>query len=361
VSKKSANSRSVGLVIARARIVLCLSIFFSIYVDPATGGFFGIERSMLATLVVHLLYGVAAYLLTSRGSTALTTLRVSSLLDVLFAAILTFFTEGPTSPAFAMFLFAIVATGFWADLRTRVLVTLFSVILYMVAIALSGMAITNPFLMRAVYLAIVGYLIHFFGRERDKLEKCVREMEAATERQAIARSLHDGFMQALAGISMRLETCCDMLGENQAQEALAEIKEIQTGVDLEYDGIRHYIRALAKAGQDSVIVAPGLSNTEFRVETAFVARGMLTEHIIQILLEGIRNTRQHAKAKSAEIRVEESGGMIRMVIEDDGVGFADLEARPWTIASRVAEFGGRIAIKSERPAGAYVEIELPRT
>lgn len=361
MSNKSTDFRNLGLIVARTRIVVCLSILFSIYVDPTTGGFFGIRASMLATLIFQLIYGAAAYLVIRRGSLTPTTLKVTSLLDVLFAAVLTFFTEGPTSPALAMFLFAIIATGYWADMHARVLVTLLSVVLYMLAIAFSGAAITNPLLMRAVYLGIVGYLIDFFGRQRDKLEESVREMEAETERQAIARSLHDGFMQALAGISMRLETCRDMLAYDQPQEALAEVKEIQTDVDLEYDGVRKYARALAKVDHESVFTQPALTNTEFRIDTAFVTRGVLTEHIVQILLEGIRNTRQHAKAQSAEIRVQESDGVIRITIDDDGVGFADFNARPWTIASRVAEFGGRLAIRSERSSGAHLEIELPAT
>lgn len=350
---------TLGATIARARIALSVSVLLSIYVDPTTGGLFGIGTYMLITLVCHFSYGLAAYFLVNRGFATRRLLEVTAGLDILFAAALAFFTEGPTSPAFAMFLFAIIATGCWADFRSRVIVTSISVVLYLGVIARSGIAITNPYLMRAAYLGIAGYLIDFFGRERDKFEARIHRLEAESERQTIARSLHDGFMQALAGISLRLDTCRDMLKSNQPIDALEEIREIQVGVSNEYDEVRSYVRALSKAGRDMATDSGAHSDTEFRVQTAFAARGRLAEHIIQIILEGVRNTQQHAKARFAEIKVQQLEGVIRIAIDDDGVGFVNLAPPPWTIASRVTEFGGRLAVKPGNPGGVHLEIELP--
>jgi signal transduction histidine kinase len=49
---------------------------------------------------------------------------------------------------------------------------------------------------------------------------------------------------------------------------------------------------------------------------------------------------------------------ISITIDDDGIGFGEQVTPPWTIASRVAEFGGRLAVNSES-AGAHLEISLP--
>lgn len=68
---------------------------------------------------------------------------------------------------------------------------------------------------------------------------------------------------------------------------------------------------------------------------------------MQIVLEGVRNTRRHGPARLAAINVQQVGEAIRITIDDDGVGFADSIIPPWTIASRVAEFGGRLAISSD--------------
>jgi signal transduction histidine kinase len=354
---KSPAFDSLGLVVARARVVLCLAVVISIYVDRTTGGFLGIGRCTLITLIFQLFYGLTAYLVARQGRATLRVLYVTGLLDLFFASVLALFTEGPTSPALAMFLFAITATGYWGDLRSILVVTVLSVISYLLVIVYLGLTLTNPYLMRAAYLGIAGYLIDFFGQQREKFERRVHELEAEAERQTIARSLHDSYIQALAGISLRLESCRDMLISGQPSEALTEVGEIQAEVSREYDGVRQYVRTLAGADWRPSEVFPGF-NTQFRVQAAFVASGLIAQHLIQIVLESIRNTQRHAQARSATINVHDTAGEIRITIDDDGIGFGESISPPWTIASRVAEFGGKLAIRSNGP-GARLEIAIP--
>lgn len=355
---KSLDLKTLGLVTARARIVLSLVVLLSIYVDRTTGGLFGIGSYMLITLLFHLAYGVVTYLAISRGFATVPLLWSTAALDLFFASTLALFTEGPTSPALAMFLFAIIATGCWADLRSVLTVTLASVVLYLVVIILSGPGITSPYLMRAAYLGIAGYLIDFFGQQREKFEARVHELEAEAERHRIARSLHDGYLQALAGMSLRLESCRDMLITNQPEEALAEIGEIQVGVTREYDEVRAYVLTLASTQPQAIGQTFATRKTQFQIHAAFTGAGTLIEHIVQIVLEGIRNTQRHAHAKSALINVSQVRDTICITIDDDGVGFGESAKPPWTIASYVAEFGGKLTIRSDAP-GAHLEIAIP--
>ena len=55
----------------------------------------------------------------------------------------------------------------------------------------------------------------------------------------------------------------------------------------------------------------------------------------------------------------ESGSTFRWIAIDDGVGFANPEQPPWAIASRVAEYGGRLIVGSGERRGAHLEIEVP--
>jgi hypothetical protein len=71
-------------------------------------------------------------------------------------------------------------------------------------------------------------------------------------RETIARSLHDGYLQALAAVNLRLEGCRDMLIGNELEPALAEIKEIQPGVTREYDEVQECVRSLAGADQSAI-------------------------------------------------------------------------------------------------------------
>jgi signal transduction histidine kinase len=56
--------------------------------------------------------------------------------------------------------------------------------------------------------------------------------------------------------------------------------------------------------------------------------------------------------------VQQFSEAINILLDDDGIGFEEPVTPPWTIASRVAEFGGRLVVNSEA-AGAHLEISLP--
>lgn len=45
-------------------------------------------------------------------------------------------------------------------------------------------------------------------------------------------------------------------------------------------------------------------------------------------------------------------------IDDDGVGFSGEAERPWTIASRVDELGGRLRVRNAGSPGAHLEVRL---
>ena len=74
-------------------------------------------------------------------------------------------------------------------------------------------ATQSVYLMRPIYLAIAGYLISSLGEQRVAFETRVRDLESRSQRLAIARSLHDGFIQSLAAVKPRLETCKQWLSE----------------------------------------------------------------------------------------------------------------------------------------------------
>jgi signal transduction histidine kinase len=348
--------------ISRGRIALSLLALVSMYVDPVIGGGpFTIDARALAVLILHLVYAVAAYQFLTRGvvTARSAVIHAYAILDLLFATAVAVVTEGATSPSYVFFCFAIVAVSCREGLRPTLQVTAASMILYALSIRFLHENAGHLYVMRPAYLGIIGCIAGFFGQERLSLEARARDLETAAQRRNIARSLHDGHVQALAGANLRLEACRELLRRGRVDEALEELSGLQASVTREYDGVRTYIRSLAEVALAAVEPSSPPQEPVFRVRAEFTAGGVLAEQVLQIMLEGLRNTVRHGAAHSASLEVSGHPATIQIHLRDDGVGFPPLSHPPWSIASRVNDLGGSLKIEQSRAEGAHVDIELP--
>jgi signal transduction histidine kinase len=148
------------------------------------------------------------------------------------------------------------------------------------------------------------------------------------------------------------------LRRDRRDEALVELCELQTGVNREHDQLRAYIRSLIDLGASSVRLE-GESATRIHVRAYFSGSFGLVEHAFQIMLEGARNVRRHAHAKTAAIHARAIGDDLIIEIDDDGVGFPSGVAAPWSIASRVAESGGLVRLEGDAGRGGHVHVQIP--
>lgn len=342
--------------IAAARIIFSILAMASVYIDPTTaGGMFHLEPLVLGVLVAHLTYSVGVYFLLRPPQAIRTLPAITAALDLSFATAVAFLTEGQTSPSYVFFVFAIIAVAIRGGLRATVAVTACCVFAYLVVTAVSD-GILVPYLMRAVYLAMAGSLGGFLGRQRALFERRVQELEARADRESIARSLHDGYVQALAGISLRLQTCKELLAAHRRSEVESEIDGLRAGVQREYDVVRKYLRSLAGAAP---VRAPAAdpSDPHLRFDAEFEAHAAVGEEVLTIMLEALRNARRHASADRITMNARVADGSIAITIRDDGIGFPAAAAPPWTIASRVAELGGRVSLRGN--GAADMEVEIP--
>jgi two-component system sensor histidine kinase DegS len=89
----------------------------------------------------------------------------------------------------------------------------------------------------------------------------------------------------------------------------------------------------------------------------------------RVVKESISNVVRHARAKNVRIRLEYPNGLIRITIQDDGVGFTMHQVRPSRDgrglglvgnAERMARLGGVFDVRTSRKGGTLVLIEAPR-
>ena len=176
---KAADFNNFDLNIAIARVMLSLLALVSLYIDPVNGGWFFIDETSLAILTLHLVYGLTIFGLIRHGIAASLVPGICTILDVAFAAAITFLTEGSTNPSWLFFVFAITVVDFRTGFRAAIKVTICNALVYFVLLAAFVPGPRNEYLMRSAYLAITGYLIGFIGVQRTKFEARVRQLEAA--------------------------------------------------------------------------------------------------------------------------------------------------------------------------------------
>lgn len=215
-------------------------------------------------------------------------------------------------------------------------------------------------------------------RER-LLEQAIGASEQ--ERRRIARDLHDGVVQNLAGTSYSLSALVRRLrrdpggdaatadGIEQAvaetRQAMADLRTLiveiappnllAEGID---NAIRDLLEPLQRKGIDTRLVAPSSSRLGDE------ATGLLC----RVAQEALRNAGNHAGAEHIEVRLAELEGTVSLEIADDGRGFsdADLERRRGQghvglslLADLVAGSGGSLTVTSQPGEGTTVRVEIP--
>ena len=82
------------------------------------------------------------------------------------------------------------------------------------------------------------------------------------ERARIARDLHDGFIQSLAGIDLRVEAA-KLLLQRDPQRVPKALEELHTAVDSGYREVRHYLTVL-RAGEPADATISARRSTAWR-------------------------------------------------------------------------------------------------
>ena len=355
--------------IARCRVVLSLAACVVVYIDvetpvlarwiPFVTGEFTMDPRVFLVMASHFTYSLLMYLGAGQRLFGERAGSVATWVDVVFAVVLTAMTAGVTGPGYPFFAFAVVSSGLRGGLEQAMRVTTVSLVLYMGLVLLSVRgSIADMYIMRPVTLAITGYLLGYLGQQRLELQEKMRQLEVAEQRHRIARDLHDGYVQALAGINLRLESSRRMLRADAAGEALAELTDLQENVKREFDDLRRYTRQLAGVDPTPMLDANHAA-TRLDLRADMTGSVELIDHVLGIAREGVRNIRRHARASSGRIDIYGDDVDVRIDIADDGVGFDD-DVTPWSITSRVREIGGQIKIVAGARPGAHLLITLPR-
>ena len=197
------------------------------------------------------------------------------------------------------------------------------------------------------------------------------------ERRAIARELHDEVGQVLTAIKVELAVAARTLGPDN--QALADARAIT-------ERAMHTVRDMSQLLHPPLLDDLGLPATlEWYVKDFRKRHGLLVDLTIdqpigglsreatvaayRIVQEALHNVVKHARAAHCRVSLTSAAQALRLVIEDDGVGFevANLNHGGGPrglgligIRERAAQLRGRVQIDSVPGGGTRVVIELPQ-
>jgi signal transduction histidine kinase len=221
------------------------------------------------------------------------------------------------------------------------------------------------------------------GFENVRLHEKAEEVAVLEERARIARDLHDGFIQSLAGIDLRVEACKVLLRRNPARVP-RELEELHQAVDRGYREVRHYLMALRSPRQPSNDLWASLdglaaefgSGARLRVHVARPSGdpGLSPQagyELTQIVREALSNAVRHGRASQAVVKVASRPSHLYLVVRDNGSGFTNGNGRidadgflapgatPWSIRERTAALGGSLSVWSQPGQGTEIQVTVP--
>jgi two-component system sensor histidine kinase DegS len=203
---------------------------------------------------------------------------------------------------------------------------------------------------------------------------------SATERARVARELHDGTIQALCGIEMKVEALRRRPAVTATDTGL-ELEGVQELLRQEILGLRELMQALRPIELDAREQLPDVLASvveRFRRDTGvsarFVSQGgpfvlepAVALEIVRIVQEALVNVRKHSRARNVAVRLTRDDGRCRLVVEDDGRGFEfdghrsadELDRQrvgPAIIKERARIVGAALSLHSAPGVGSRIEL-----
>jgi len=199
------------------------------------------------------------------------------------------------------------------------------------------------------------------------------------ERKRISRELHDETGQALMVIRLYLGMLESTAAGRGSRSQKNKIRETVEVVDRTIEGIRRIIGRLSPLvlKELGLVAAIRKEAKDLAKNTGIRARVMVAEDlnrldpevemvIYRVVQETLHNVAKHSNAKSANIILNYDDKSLRLLVEDDGVGFSSKSSNSRGnsfglagIKERVHSIGGEVRVVSSKERGTRIEVAVP--
>jgi len=203
------------------------------------------------------------------------------------------------------------------------------------------------------------------------------------ERRVIATDLHDHVGQSLALARLQLASARKMVSESTLADTLADVSNtlLNTLEDTQLLMLKLSSSSMHETGFSAAIsewLETQIGN-RYSLKTEFIdnipdnRKSALDENVRTLLFRNVRelvvNVVKHAQAKKVSVRLEDRSSNIRIIVEDDGIGFEPHAVIHggrkiggfglFSIEELMADLGGNLKIVSEPGKGCTAILSAP--
>jgi signal transduction histidine kinase len=261
---------------------------------------------------------------------------------------------------------------------------------------LSAIILRELFLLYGFWSFAAFIILIVLGRElfahSERLSRVTRQLEATgealrgvsqtieeerrDERAKVAASLHDEVLQQLHHVHLMGEVLRHDLASGRLLDLEHDLPELLGATESASESIRSLIRDLRSSsiGRGGLTPTVGLlvedltSRTKIHIEAHLSDVGgtpQIQLLVYQVAREALQNAVKHSDADRIEVRLYRDGPTIRLVVIDDGCGFAysDVDRRMHfgleLMKERLIMVGGSLEIDTAPGEGTRISAEFP--
>ena len=210
---------------------------------------------------------------------------------------------------------------------------------------------------------------------RDELAAISRDSGVSSERERLAREIHDTIAQDLTGLVLVAQRAKRELDDNNAAAAAEQLELIEDSARAALAEARALVTASAPVG----LTGDGITSALTRLAERYSRETQLTVTVeaeqlpaiaretevvvLRCAQEALANVRKHANATRATITVTVGDAGLTIAVTDDGTGFDPTTAHTGFglegMSERLALVNGRLDVDSSA-AGTTVRATIPK-
>ena len=228
-------------------------------------------------------------------------------------------------------------------------------------------------------LALLGllYVLYTLRLQQVSSRVRVRMLVRTSERERIARELHDTMIQGVQGLILRFQAVADRFAHDpeaqailqpaleRAEEVLIEGRERVTG--LRTPRVRDFCEELARLLSNGLFPQERIAPMQLTQTPRPIAPEIIDD-LLAVLGEALNNAVIHSQASRIELGVRFGRWTFGAYVRDNGIGMDDTiisgGGRPGHFGligmqERIEAIGGKLIVQSASGFGTVVELRIP--